>query len=177
MSSNDSLGSVVDKVELLLAERRQLSAIGPQFRIVHRLRVPGTECMPGEEVFAVALVYRGREFYLPLSRVLLLLFDYLARHRRIAQSSAQIEAGMSADTFYAEHGSNAVALGTRLTRRISRQCVKEYVKRLRRVLAATFDKAGLRIDPEEVLLSQPTGLNQVGYRLRAQIEWVHIDAL
>ena len=46
-----------------------------QFKIWHRFRAPGTECASGEEVAAVFLRVRQREFHLPLSLTLRIVFD------------------------------------------------------------------------------------------------------
>jgi hypothetical protein len=172
---HNNVCSIADKAELLLLELRELTQMGPHFKVIHRFRKGTVGCHPGEEVFAVVLVRRGRQYYLCLPLALLLLFDYLAHHTHVAQSSAQIEAGIRADAFYAEHGRNAATSG-RTTRRISKSGIKEYVKRLRRAFVAAFREAGSHIDPRQVLVSQLTVMNQVGYRLRAEIEWVHIDS-
>jgi hypothetical protein len=67
MSSKDSLTPVLEKVHLLIAEMKYLQSAGPHFRVVHRFRMPGTDCAPGEEIVAVFLIYRGREYRLRLS--------------------------------------------------------------------------------------------------------------
>jgi len=53
--------------------------------------MPGSDCLPGEEIVAVSLMYRGREYHLQLSLALRMLFDFLARHSRLPQSARQIE--------------------------------------------------------------------------------------
>lgn len=174
MFTNDEFATVLEGVDLLITERKELRAEGPHFLIVHRLRMPGTHCAPGEEVFAILLVYRGREYQLRLPLSLRLLFDYLTSHSRLAQSAAQIELGMRAGAFYSEHAANAGGR-TQLTRRIPRSSIKEYIKRLRRAFALAFREAGLRIDPQSVLIAEHTVSNQVGYRLRATVDLVHID--
>ena len=170
----DKLGPVIQKVDLLLAELREVAGRGPRFRIVHRLREPGADCLPGEEISFILLIHRGREYLLPLSLALRILFDYLARHRRLPQNAVQIVSGMRVDAFYTRHGANAQA-GVRQTRRFGRSAVKEYIARLRRALEVTFREAGARPDPFAVLVSEPTEGNEVRYRLRATVEWVHVD--
>jgi hypothetical protein len=160
--------------DLVFAERAELHSSGPHFRIVHRFRKPGTACAPGEEIFAVFLVYRGREYCIPLSLALRILFDYLARHSRLPQSATQIEAGIRATRFYAEHASNAIGHAAS-TRSIPRSYVRVYVERLRSALEITFGEAGLLLEVRGVLLSQETIVNEVGYRLKGNFEWTHIN--
>ncbi len=167
---------VLEEVEVLTAEATELAARGPHFRILHGFHQPGTECCPGEEIVAVWLIYRVREYRLPLSTATLILFDYLARFRWLGQTASQIEMGIRSDPFCAQYGS-AGGSSQRRARRIARSAVKEYVKRIRDALAAAFQEAGVPIDPRKVLFSDPTTSNQVGYRLRASIEWIHVPRL
>src|ERR1035441_9704188 len=95
-------------IDLLFAEMAELRSSGPHFRIYHRFRKPGTDCAPGEEILAVCLVHRGREYHLRLSLALRILFDYLARHSRFPQSASQIAAGVRADRFSAQHAAALV---------------------------------------------------------------------
>lgn len=145
---------------------------GPHFRIYHRFRRPGTDCSPGEEIFAVCLVYRAREYGLPLSLALRILFDYLARHSRWPQSAAQIEAGIRTDRFYTQHAATVMAR-EKLTRDIPRSYVRVYIERLRLAIKSTFGKVGLQVSPHDVLLSEETVMNETGYRLKATCEWEH----
>jgi hypothetical protein len=103
-----------------------------------------------------------------------ILFDYLARHSRFPQSATQIEAGIRADRFYNQHA--ATAMGNKeFTRRIPRSYVRVYIERLRSALQGAFHEAGLSMDARVVLLSQETVMNEVGYRLKATFEWLHIN--
>jgi len=174
MSLRDELSPIVEEVSLLIAERRAIKARGPHFRIVHRFRARGTDCRPGEEVFVIAFVFRGREYPLRLSLAMLLLFNYLASHSRFPQSASQIELGIRSDDFYRRHTHNA---GKRpgFTRLISRSAVKTYIRRIRSALLLAFREAGLHLDPLKVLVTQATVSNQVGYQLRGSFEWIHLD--
>jgi hypothetical protein len=174
MPLRDNLTPVLDKVDLLIAEMKHLRSAGPHFRVVHRFRMPGSDCLPGEEIVAVSLMHRGREYHLRLSLALRILFDYLARHSRLPQSARQIELGIRADDFYKRHAANATGR-TVLTRGIPRSFVRVYVKRLHRAFSLAFRDAGLRIDPGSVLISQKTVGNEVGYQLNASCDWIHID--
>ena len=89
MFTNVNLAPVADGVELLIAELNQVRFSRLPFRIVHRLRVPGTDCAPGEEVLAILLIYRGHEYQLRLSPALLLLADYLALMERVTPLVSQ----------------------------------------------------------------------------------------
>jgi len=170
---NDKFAQVIEEVELVLAESAQLIETGPQFRIVHDLHVPGTNCRAGEEISVILLVYRSRVYLVKLSLALRILFDYLARHR-LPQSAAQIEAGIRRDFFAARHGANA-RTRQKQTRRVSRSGVKEYVKRIRQALGMAFQEAGLNLDPTGVLVSEETVGNEVIYRLKAAVDWTHKD--
>jgi hypothetical protein len=146
------LTALAERVAVLLAEARDLQSAGFHFRIVHRFRMPAcTGCIPGEEVFGVFLVCRGREYCLRLSLALRILFDYLARHSRFAQSARQIEFGIRADDFYKDHAKNANGRSP-LTRRITRSAIRVYIERLRKALRFAFQEAGVNIDPSRVLI-------------------------
>ena len=119
----DRLALVLHGVNVQLAELRKLVTTGPLFRIVHRFREPGTVCLPGEEIAVVVLVHKGREYPLLLPLALRILFDYLAKHRGLPQSAAQIEAGLRSDSFYVRHGANAGRRQTQIGRASCRERV------------------------------------------------------
>jgi hypothetical protein len=165
---------VFEKVDLLLVELAELRSRGPNFIIHHRFRKPGTACAPGEEIFAVCLVHHGREYCLHLSLALRILFDYLARHSRLPQCAAQIEAGIRADRFSVQHATFLMGR-SKLTRSIPRSYVRVYIERLRSALARAFEEAGVTMAPGSVLISSATVMNEVGYQLKAALQWAHID--
>jgi hypothetical protein len=174
MSAKNSLRHVVNKVDLLAAEIAHLRTAGPHFRIVHRFRSPGViGCEIGEEAAAVFLVHRGREYQLRISLSQRLVFDFLARHSRLAQSTRQIEMGLNAE-FYTHHGMNA---GGRVpvTRRIPRSSIKEHIRRLHQAFGWAFHEAGVAIDPRSVLIVQHTAGNEVVYRLKSTSTVTHMD--
>jgi hypothetical protein len=163
---------VIEKVDLLLAEIAELRSRGPHFRIHHRLRKPSTTCSPGEEILAVCLVHRRREYCLPLSLSLRILFDYLARHPRFPQSASQIEAGIREDRFYTRHA--AASMGTdKFTRSIPRSYVRVYIERMRNALSRAATEAEAPLGASTVLVTEDTVMNEVGYRLKAHCEWIH----
>lgn len=174
MPAKNSLSPVLNKVDLLIAEISHLRSSGPHFQILHRFRLPGSDCLAGEEIAAALLVYRSYEYQLRLSLAQRLIFDFLARHSRLAQSARQIELGMRADPFCKLHAKNANGR-TGLTRRIPRSSIKEHIRRLHQALEIAFHEAGMGIDPRSVLIVQDTVGNEVGYRLKATCSWTHID--
>lgn len=176
MRANDEFLAIIEEVDVLLAEIRELNSSGPHFRIIHRFHQPGRDCAPGEEVAGIYLVYHGREFFIRLSLALRLLFDYLARHSRLPLSAAQIEAGIRADRFYLQNA-EAVMGKDKYTRSIPRSYVRVYIKRVREALDDALHEAGLRMDAREVLLSEQTVTNEVGYRLKSSFEWAHIETM
>lgn len=161
---------ILAAVDRSLAELREYHT-GPSFKIVHRFQSALLDCGPGEEVWLICLVHRGREFPLPLSLSLLLFFDYLARTRHVPQLASQIVAGLEGSEFYRRHGANA---GVVQKRRFSRSTVKEYVKRTRQALASVITEADLPIMPDDVLRTECTVANESRYRLKAHVEWVHL---
>ena len=170
---SDNLRIVAYKVESALLEIAELYQAGPHIRILHRFRELGVVgCLPGEEVVATLLVSRGQAYQLRLSLSGRLLLDYLARHRHCAQSAAQISAGIGADEFYQEHAANAGAC-MKMLRRIPRSCIKVQVARLRKAFGLAFREAGIQFDPSGVIASRPTVSNEVGYILKAVVEWSH----
>ncbi len=171
---NNKSTAIMDRVNLILLEYRQLKAAGPHFTILHEFRSPGSICAAGEKVSAVYLVHRGREVYIPLSLTLRLFFDFLARHARLPQNASEIESCFQADKFYKQHGSNVASDG-KLRRRIVRSAVRVYVERTRYALELSFREANLRLDPRNVLVSEETVMNEVGYRLRGSVDWLHTD--
>jgi hypothetical protein len=169
---SNELWPIIKRANVMLLELAQLLTKGPRLTIVHRFGQIGLGCHSGEEVAAVYL--ETEKIPLPLQLVLRLLFQYLATHRHMPQSAAQIAAGMNADRFYNEHGMNS---GVCSRRHISRSAVREYVKRARAALQIGFDQSSLGLDPYQVLASVSTMGNETRYQLRASVEWVHIDDL
>ncbi len=173
MFVNDKFAPVSEAVDLMLAEVDALMSGFLRFRIIHRFRIPATDCMPGEEVLAIILIHRRREYQLPLSPALLLLADYLLRHSRYAQTATQIATGIHAAAFYAEHAKNGQS---RRTRRIPRSAVKVYIRRLHRALALMLEVAKVPIDPERVLTKQKAVSNHVLYQWKAIVDVIHCDS-
>jgi hypothetical protein len=174
LSMSVDLRPVIYKAEALLLERSLLVSSGPRFLLIHRFRIKGTLCGAGEEVFAIFLLHRGRRIPVSLPLALRLLFDYLARHCYVGQNASQIAAGMRASAFYRNHGINS---GEVSRRKFSRSAVKEYVLRIRRALETLFVQVSVPLDPSNIVVSEQTEGNEVLYRLRAMVRYLHCDEL
>lgn len=168
---SNEFSRVVEEVVVVVAEIKELATVGPHFRILHVFNEHGN-CLPGELVALVCLVYRSREFPVRLSVALRILFDFLARHR-LSQSAAEIAVRMASDPFCMHHGANSKTASKR-TRKFSARGVKVYMMRLRCALQHTFREAGLKLDVSEVVVSEPTESNQVSYRIHGSFEWVDL---
>lgn len=166
--------AVFHVIALMKHERRELSQCGPLLMITHRAWQRGTICTPGEVIYKVELVYRGKRFLVRLSTALLLLLDYLSRHRYTPQSLSQIAAGVALDPFCQEHGAHAGAQKV-LAKELSRPAVKQQLLRLRGALQDAFDDAGLSLDAKRVLISEETDGSEVLYRLKAGIDYEHVQ--
>jgi hypothetical protein len=70
------------------------------------------------------------------------------------------------------HASN-VRTSNRQTRKFTRSEIKVYVQRIREALARALKEAGINLDPAEILLGESTVGNEVTYRLKGSIEWIH----
>lgn len=174
MRMDNELMPVLDEVDLLVAELRELRESGPYFRIYHRFHKPGTICAPGEEIVAVCLVHRGQEYPLRLSLSLRILFDYMARHSHLSQNASQIAAGIRADPFYTRHASNS-GMREAMTRRICRSYIRVYMPRLHKQLTKIFQKAGLLIEGRSVVRGQKEVVGSTAYALDANVVVMHIS--
>lgn len=161
-------------IELLHDYRKDLAKNGPLFVITHRLWQPGTICTHGEIVAKIEIIHNGRTYLVVLSTRLMLLFDYLARWRYTPQSLSQIAAGLSADEFAREHGAYANAQEF-MGKAFSRTAIKQQLLRLRDALEVAFQKAGLPLDPDRVLVAEHTEGNEVTYRLKISVNFQHVS--
>lgn len=173
MFGNDNFAPVIEAIDLLRAELREIDSGSLHFRIVHRFGSPGADCVLGEEVLAILFVHRGNEYQLRLSPAMLLVADYLLRHSRYAQTASQIATGIHEGSFYREYGYSG---REQRTWQIPRSAIKEYVKRLHRAIALAFNDAHLRLDPRDVLQEAESVSNHVLYRWRAAVEIAHIES-
>ena len=156
-----------------LIQTGQSPADSPHLLILHRFWKPESDCLMGEEVAAAWFVFSTMAVQLRLPLSLRLLIDFLARHRWLAQSAAQIEMAMKRDPFYARHATN-VWPSKRQTRRFSRSVVKTYIARLRYALDQAFAEAGADLKAADIVISKPSVGNEVGYQLKATVKWIHV---
>jgi hypothetical protein len=139
--------------------------------IIHDYQEDPGVCMPGEEVVAIILIYRGKRYRIPLSPTHLILMDYLARCR-YPEDAWRISAQMQLDPFTTDHGSNAPGHRARPAR-TSRAAVRVQVMRIRAAFAAVISEQGLDLDAEAILRSEETSTRVVRYKLAADISWEH----
>ena len=167
MYASDALERIVEELEFIEAEKRQLHANGPHFQILCR---SGQDLYNPSEVIAVYLVYAGRTFQVALGASLLRLFGYMARHKRLAQTARQIENGTRAVAWSGRGRRTCFSAGG-----IPRRHIRIYVKRIRAALDSVLREAGLEIRSDAVLVSENTPTNETGYRLYSTLGWLHID--
>jgi hypothetical protein len=145
----------------------------PYLIIVHRFWTPGTDCAEGEEIAGAWLAIGDRKAQLKLSLTLRIIVDFMARHRWIAQSASQIEAALRRDIFYMKHAANG-GTSRKQKRLVCRSAFRGHVARIRLALQLAFDELGVGLDPAKVLVAEPTVGNEVGYRLRLEVRWLHL---
>lgn len=170
----NNCSNVIAEIEYMLHTRSVLKAKGPHFRIFHKLHVPGTTCAPGEEIAGISVMGPVQEEAIPMSLAMLLVFDRLARHSHLPQLAVQIVRGIERDPFCQQHGRNASS-HTRLVTKISLSELKVYFQRIKLALERAFRKAGIPVDPGAVLVKEETQSNRAAWRLKASVEWVHVD--
>jgi hypothetical protein len=166
MYGSDSVDRIVEELEYLEAERRELLVNGPHFRILYRIANESVQLNRRQPV-AAYLVHAGQSFQVGLGSILVQLFDYMARHNRLAQTARQIESGTHAQRI------SGVTKSVVSPRRIPRRHVRVYADRIRAVLGPVLRKAGLEIRADAVLVSEETATNETAYRLRGTFEWLH----
>jgi hypothetical protein len=172
MSDKKELRPIVEEIDYLLAERKQRAMECPRIVVVHGHHQPETDCLPGETVEQVSLVFASREFQLHLSPTGLLILDCLSRHRRTPLSAAHIERILSSDKFYLRHGANALN-GNNAVVRPRRVTIKVYIQRIRVQFGKAIRKAGFSGTAEKLLVSEATDSNVVMYGLRVSVAFKH----
>src|SRR5262249_44789165 len=153
LSSSDPGDRLLEEARRLVSDTSSIIIPDhPYLLVIHRFWIPGTKCKSGEEIAVICFVWKTSVFPLRLSLPLLFVGNYLCQHRWLAQSAAQIEAGIKADRFYVKHGTN-VRTSKRQWRNISRSSIKEYIRRIREALRLAIAQAGLNLDPRDILSS------------------------
>lgn len=79
---------------------------------------------------------------------------------------------MASDLFYLCHGANAKC-GNIARVRAKRASIKVYVQRIRGQIGKALLKAGLKMSPESILLSELTDSNSVVYKVKIIVEFRH----
>jgi hypothetical protein len=143
-----------------------------KFIIIHDYTETPGECMPGEEVIAIILIYRGKRYWIPWSPTHLILVDYLCRHRWISQDAWRIAAQLQLDPFVVQHGTNAPGHNVRLAR-TSRTAVRKQVERIRAVLQKLIDDEGLNLRATDIIRSEESSTRAVRYRIWADVSYEH----
>lgn len=160
MSDSYRFAPILEEIEFLIAENKQLVNIGPHLRIHERFHDIGLVC----------LVRRSREFPLRLSPTSRVLVDYLARNRHRLQTAREIEAGIKSNEIYAKFGT--YSKGSTRIGPVHRTTVKVYIPRIREAFGRALREAKLKDNPKDILLTERSETNQVLYRLRCTVEWV-----
>jgi hypothetical protein len=163
--------TLVEAIELLLADMDDLRRNRPCFHILHRF-AHENRCSEGEEVSAVLFPRSATDPQLRLALSERLVFNFLAQHHRLAYDARQISAALSGAWFYRDHAANS---GVRQRAKIRVPAVKVVVGRIRSAMALKFAEANLQINPLDVLqslLSAGSG-NRVLYKLNADVQFYH----
>jgi 5-carboxymethyl-2-hydroxymuconate isomerase len=147
-----------------------------KLRIIHDYTEFPGECLPGEEVIAIILIYRGRWYWIPWGPTHLIVGNFLARHRWIALDTWQIAAKMQQDPFVLQHGTNAPGHKGRPAR-TSPAGARQQLKRMRDVLARLIAEEGLDIAVEEIIRTERTSSGTARYRIVADVSWEHLPRL
>lgn len=171
MSISEGIMKIIEELEFLTAERRQLKVRGPHFRIIHRYRQQFSPCSAHEEIGAVYLVHAGQQFQVRLGTTLAAMFDFLGRHNQFAQTATQIERGTRTDHLHG-HRHTSTFIGKNGAG-VPRRYVRVYIDRIRVALRGALLQAKLDIEPNAILISEETATNETGYRLRGTFEWLH----
>lgn len=170
---NDRFARLVEEVDFQLAQRRHLRARGIHLIVTHLYHLPGTFCAPGEMIGDILISRMTEPISLGLSQMSLLLMDCLCRYRT-PLTALRMEQIMNSDPFYLDYAANQIGndqIIAKPDRRTARVCVPRIQKRMESV----FQGLGLRVDPLQILTSEPTDSNVVIYRLKATVEIIHID--
>lgn len=144
----------------------------PKFEVIHDHSEFSGQCLPGEDVIAILIVYRGRRYRIPWGPTHLILVDFLCRRRWIALDAWQIAAKMAEDPFVQQHGMNAPG-SHRRPARTSRTAVRQQIKRIRDVLTELISRKGLPFDARAIIRSEGTSTSVTGYRITVDVTWQH----
>lgn len=172
MRNSEQYSQVIQEIDFLRAERRELSVTGPRFVVIHRGHQLEAFCLAGEVVEQVCLIHRWNQIPLRLSPIGLLIMDCFCRNRFKPLAALRIEQILKSDPFYTRQGANLQG-GNIKVDLPKRSSIKVYVQRIREQMARIFNEVGLDLDSSRVLISETTDTNAVVYRLKASVEFVH----
>jgi hypothetical protein len=141
--------------------------------IIHDYAEGIDECLPGEEVIAIILVWRGRWYWIPWGPTHLIVGDFLARHRWMGLDAWQISAKMQQDSFVQQHGTNAPGNKGRPAR-TSPTGARQQMKRMRDVLADLIADKQLDLTVDQIIRTERTSTGTARYRIVADVSWRHL---
>ncbi len=173
MNDKSRFSPLVEELDFALAERKHLRARGPHFIVTHLDHTPGTVCASGEMIGDIALGGFTEPISLRLAHMSLLLMDCLCRYR-IPLTALRIEEIIHTDPFYVEYAANRVGRN-QVIARPDRNSVRVYVPRIRKQMERVFRELELNLDSRQILVAEITDSNVPVYRLRATVEFFHID--
>lgn len=140
--------------------------------IVHDYAESSDECLPGEEVIAIILIWRAIRYWVLWGPTHLIVVDFLARHRWIALDSWQIAAKMQLDPFVLQHSTNAPGHKGRPAR-TGPAGARQQMKRIVDVLAALIAEKRLDLKVEDIIRTEITSSGTARYRIAADVSWTH----
>jgi hypothetical protein len=150
-----------------------VSEARPRLIVLHGHHQAVKDCLPGETIERAWLFVRSDAIPLRISGNGLVLLDVLARKKPQPLTAAHIERILAADAFYLHLGANGLWAEKQKVR-LTRRTIKIYIERLRKQMGKALKKAGLFMQPDDVLVSEETELlNVKAYRLAISCEFVH----
>lgn len=172
MSNSASFAQLVQEVDVALAERRDLRQRGIHMIVSHLRHIPGTACSAGEMIGDISIGGFLEPVSLGFSETSLILMDCFCRYR-MPLTALRIEEIMNSDPFYAHYAANRI--GRNCVVLPDRSSIRMYVWRIRKQMEKVFQDVGLRFDPQQILISEMTETNTLVYRLRATVEFLHVN--
>ena len=173
MTGRNSFMPLVEEVDFVIAERRNLRARGVHLIVTHLDHVPNTPCFAGEVIGSISLGGQPMPAPFGLAHMSLLLMDCLCRYR-MPLSAAHIEEIMNTDPFYVEYATTRIGRG-QVIAKPDRRTVRVYVPRIWKRMERVFQNYKIPLDPRKILTAETTDTNVVVYRLKATSEVVHFD--
>ena len=110
MNSRPRLNQLIEEIDFIVAERRNLRARGVHLIVTHLYHLPGTICAPGEMIGDVSLGGFPSPTSFGFSHLSLLMVDCFCRYR-LPLTAWRIEQIMNSDPFYGD--GNRISQSTR----------------------------------------------------------------